>query len=293
MNGKRFIYNILHSLYFVSACMLYAAIKLMICSYKLNIKKFHLSNRINTVLGMSLQFAAYFELFFMLSISSTCNNICYEEFMVPFEIVPLIFIANFCFFFCLLLMVWVCLVSNIECMHLTDSRSNEIHRLCMKNDALFIRRHSIRLHFFIFNIVQNCNAFFTYRRNFFVTDNLSLWHFFSLFFSFLLRCLLFPTNDIFCSCTFMKTILFSARFVRKMLVKKSHIFWCIKQMVISLLIRVLWFCDTCENFDPAFFLYNLGCTIHAHNAQFYAWHCNMRHLFLAKFCRRVRFASLE
>lgn len=71
------------------------------------------------------------------------NNICYEVFMVPFEIMPLILSHKF-FVLCI---VWGCLVSNIEYMQESNWTQDEILWLCMKNDALFIRRHVIRLLF--------------------------------------------------------------------------------------------------------------------------------------------------
>lgn len=132
--------------------------------------------------------------------------------MVPFEIMPLILSHKF-FVLCI---VWGCLVSNIENMQESNWTQDEILRLCMKNDALFIRRHVIRL---LFDFYLTLHYFF-----FFVTDNLSLWQFFR--FVFLFSCSLCMFWQITSSTVQLSSnVLFGARFDQKKncTAKMSHI----------------------------------------------------------------------
>lgn len=144
------------------------------------------------------------------------NNICYEVFMVPFEIMPLILSLKF-FVLCI---VWDCLVSNIEYMQESNWTQDEIFRLGMKNDALFIRRHV-------------CFSTFTWLCIIFFSSSPTICHSgsFLFYFSFLLLSMHVLTNYIFCSGTFIKCIIWCTFWPKKKTARqKCHIFWYIIQI---------------------------------------------------------------
>lgn len=118
--------------------------------------------------------------------------------------------------FFVLCIVWGCLVSNIEYMQESNWTQDEILRFCMKNDALFIRRHVIRL---LFDFYLTLHYIFFLRHRQFVTLAV-----FSFCFSFLLLSMYVLTNYIFCSGTFIKCIVWCTFWPKKnCTAKMSHI----------------------------------------------------------------------
>lgn len=184
------------------------------------------------ILGMSLQFGCLFSFVSVRRCVSVCivglahgmHNICYEVFMVPFQIVPLI-LSPLVVLSCAFCMQTVS-VTNIE---MPSRRQKEMCRpLCMlfyfEKWMLFYRASVDVLPFFsssafFLRLVWKftifvCAVFFFFvlyifhHRQQFVTlaDFLSL----SLSPVFYITWLT-STNDIFCSCTFIRWILFGAR----------------------------------------------------------------------------------
>lgn len=148
-------------------------------------------------------------------------NICYEVFMAPFQIVPLI-LSPLVVLSCAFSMQSVS-VTNIE---IPSWRPKEMCRpLCMhlilKNERFFIRRQLMFCcffpHFFIFLhlfwqfTIFVCVIFSLYFCIFLHRHNLSLWpFFFSSFFTLAIFCIILLT-PILCSHTFIRWILFGAR----------------------------------------------------------------------------------